>query len=106
MGWIDMLSRTYDLCSDLVGEEINEDPILLPVAHSTANAQIELTVDMEGNLVSALTGTVEKNGRNEITVIPVTEDSAARSNGNFPHPLCDKLCYAAGDYSRYTGEGQ
>lgn len=104
MGWIDMLSRTYDLCSDLVGEEINEDPILLPVAHSTANAQIELTVDMEGNLVSALTGTVEKNGRNEITVIPVTEDSAARSNGNFPHPLCDKLCYAAGDYSRYTGE--
>lgn len=104
MGWIDMLSRTYDVCSGLVGEEVNDDPILLPIAHSTANAQVELTVDMEGNLVNELTGIVEKNGKNELTIIPVTEDSAARSNGNFPHPLCDKLCYVAGDYSGYTGE--
>ena len=104
LGWIDMLSRTYDACSSLAGQEIGDDPVLLPIAHSTANAQIELTVDMEGNFIGELTEVVEKNGRYEITIIPVTEDSAARTNGNFPHPLCDKLCYVAGDYSRYTGE--
>ena len=74
MGWIDMLGRTYDMCSDIVGKEINEDSVLLPLAHSTANAQIELTVDMDGNVVKELTEQVVKNGRNEITIIPVTED--------------------------------
>lgn len=103
LSWIEMLSRTYDACSSLVGEETDGGLILLPLSHSTANAQIELTVDMGGNLVRELTCTVEKNGKNEVTVIPVTEDSASRSNGNFPHPLCDKLCYVAGDYSKYTG---
>lgn len=102
MGWIEMLDRTYDRCLDVVGKEINDDPILLPIAHSTANAQIELAVDMEGNFVRELTATIQKNGRDEITVIPVTEDSASRGNGNFPHALCDKLCYVAGDYSAYT----
>lgn len=104
MGWVEMLSKTYDACSHLAGREINDDPVLLPVAHSTVNAQIEITVDMEGNLIKSLTGIVEKDRKNEITIIPVTEDSASRTNGNFPHPLCDKLCYVAGDYSRYTGD--
>ena len=106
MGWVEMLSRTYDACGKFVGEEVGEDPVLLPIAHSTANAQIEVTVDLDGNFVGALTEIVAKNGKNEITVIPVTEDSASRGNGNFPHPLCDKLCYVAGDYSKYTGEGK
>lgn len=106
LGWIDMLSRTYDACSSLAGIETDGGLVLLPLSHSTANAQIELTVDMNGEFVRELTSTVEKNGRNEVTVIPVTEDSAARSNGNFPHPLCDKLCYVAGDYSEYTGEAK
>lgn len=104
LGWIETLSRTYDACSSLVGVELDGGLTLLPLSHSTANAQIELTVDMDGNPVRELTSVVEKNGRNEVTVIPVTEDSAARSNGNFPHPLYDKLCYVAGDYSKYTGE--
>lgn len=104
LGWIEMLSRTYDACSSLAGIEMDGGLMLLPLSHSTANAQIELTVDRNGELVRELTSTVEKNGRDEVTIIPVTEDSAARSNGNFPHPLCDKLCYVAGDYSRYTGE--
>lgn len=104
MGWIEMLSKTYDACSSLVGVELDGGLTLLPLSHSTANAQIELTVDMDGNPIRELTSMVEKNGRNEVTVIPVTEDSAARGNGNFPHPLCDKLCYVAGDYCKYTGE--
>lgn len=60
-----------------------------------------MTVDMDGNFQKA--EKLEK-GRNAVTVIPVTEDSAARSSGIAPHPLCDKLCYVAGDYSFYTGD--
>lgn len=104
MGWIEMLAKTYDACSEVVGKEINDEPVLLPIAHSTANAQIEITVDMNGNFIRELSEVVEKNEGNEITIIPVTEDSASRGAGNFPHALCDKLCYVAGDYSQYTGE--
>ena len=104
MGWIEKLDKTYDLCLNVVGKEVNDDPILLPISHSTANAQIELTVDMNGNFVKELTEIVPKNGKEEVTIIPVTEDSASRGNGNFPHALCDKLCYVAGDYFRFTGD--
>ena len=60
LGWIEMLSRTYDACSSLVGVELDGGLTLLPLSHSTANAQIELTVDMNGNLVRELTSVVEK----------------------------------------------
>lgn len=107
MGWIDTLSKTYEACESLIGVEVDNAPMLLPIAHSTQNAQIELTVDLNGNIVGELTKTIqEKNGRDELTVIPVTEDSASRSNGNFPHPLCDKLCYVAGDYTLYTKDNK
>ena len=104
LGCMQMLSQTYDEHSEYIGEEINGQPMLLPVFHSTLNAQIELTVDYDGNFKPNLTKVIEKNGKDEVTVIPVTVDSASRGNGNFPHLLCDKLCYVAGDYSEYTKE--
>ena len=52
----------------------------------------------------ALSGIIPKDGEDKITIIPVTEDSASRSNGSCPHALCDKLCYVAGDYSLYTNK--
>lgn len=102
MGWIDRLCETYDACINVAGEHVNGEPVLIPVAHSTANAQIEVFVNYNGELVSA--SVVEKDGYNEVTIIPVTEDSATRTNGNSPHPLHDKLCYVAGDYVKYTGD--
>ena len=48
MGWIQMLEKTYDACESIVGKKVNEDPILLPISHSTANAQLEVTIDMDG----------------------------------------------------------
>lgn len=101
MAWMKMLADTYDAYGELAGRAVNEQAILLPLAHSTANAQIEITLDLSGNLLHC--EKLEK-GKDVVTVIPVTEDSASRGNGNFPHPLCDKLCYIAGDYSAYTGE--
>ncbi len=101
MAWLKTLAETYDVYSQLAGAEKNDQAVLLPISHSTFNAQIEVTIDEEGNFRNA--GKLEKGG-DVVTVIPVTEDSAARSSGIAPHPLCDKLCYIAGDYTQYTGE--
>lgn len=101
MAWLKALSDTYEVFEHLAGVEKDGQPVLLPIFHSTLNAQIEVTIDEDGNFISSKK--VEK-GNDAVTIIPVTEDSAARSSGIAPHPLCDKLCYLAGDYSVYTGE--
>ena len=92
MGWTNELYRVYELaCSDPENE-------LLPVSHSTANAQIELIIDERGNFKGARTVPKEET----VTIIPVTEDSGARANGICPMPFADKLVYIAGDYPKYT----
>lgn len=103
MAWLKTLAETYDVYEDLAGVDKNDQPVLLPISHSTFNAQIEVTIDPEGNFHDARK--LEK-GRDAVTIIPVTEDSAARSSGIAPHPLCDKLCYIAGDYTLYTGDNK
>lgn len=101
MAWLKTLAETYDVYADLAGVEKNEQAVLLPISHSTFNAQIEVTIDKDGNFLSAKK--LEK-GSDVVTIIPVTEDSAAKANGITPHPLCDKLCYIAGDYTLFTGD--
>lgn len=101
LAWFRTLAETYDVYADLAGVVKNEQAVLLPISHSTFNAQIELTIDGDGNFRGAKK--LEK-GKDAVTIIPVTEDSAARSSGIAPHPLCDKLCYIAGDYALYTGD--
>ena len=103
MAWFRTLAETYDVYANLAGVVKNEQAVLLPISHSTFNAQIELAIDEDGNFRGSKK--LEK-GKNSVTIIPVTEDSAARSSGIAPHPLCDKLCYIAGDYTLYTGDGK
>lgn len=101
MAWLKTLADTYDVHSEQAGVIKNDQPVLLPLSHSTFNAQIEVTLDEDGNF----TGSKKLDkGPDVVTIIPVTEDSAARSSGVAPHPLCDKLCYVAGDYVLYTGD--
>ncbi|MGB4092300.1 MAG: type I-C CRISPR-associated protein Cas8c/Csd1 [Ruminococcus flavefaciens] len=96
MSWTDELYKIYEFNSD---REFGEnEPVMLPVAHSTANAQIEITIDLEGNFKGAKT--VEKP--DAVTVIPATENSATRSSGICAMPFSDKLIYIAGDYSTYA----
>ncbi|PRR82654.1 type I-C CRISPR-associated protein Cas8c/Csd1 [Clostridium vincentii] len=100
MSWIHKLYDTYENCKSevgVVGADERKTP-LLPIGHSTQNAQIEVVINGEGNLVSARTLGKEET----VTIIPVTEDSASRGNGVLPHPLCDKLQYVAGDYAIYV----
>jgi len=98
LSWIEKLYETYENNLTFVGRRDDDQTMLLPVAHSTQNAQIEVVLDGEGNFRRAMR--VEKIDAE--TLIPVTEDSAARGNGILPHPLCDKLIYVAGDYQELS----
>lgn len=92
MSWTNELYRVYELME-------GKENCPAPVAHSTANAQIELMIDEEGNFKSA--AVIPKE--DEETIIPVYEDSASRSSTKAsPHALNDKLKYLAGDYSKYV----
>ena len=72
---------------------------MLPVSHSTANAQIEVTLKADGTFVTA-SALSREEGLN--TLIPVTDDSGARTSGVCAMPLADKLIYLCGDYSEYV----
>ncbi len=102
MSWIQKLYDTYENCRSevgVIGNNVAMTP-LLPIAHSTQNAQVEIVINGDGNFLRAKV--IEKD--DAVTIIPVTEDSAARGNGVLPHPLCDKLQYVAGDYTKYVAK--
>ena len=96
MSWTEELYKIYEYNSSR--EFKDNEPVMLPVAHSTANAQIELKIDLEGNFKGARV--VEKS--DAVTIIPATEDSATRSSGVCAMPFDDKLIYIAGDYCNYA----
>lgn len=93
MSWTNELYKVYER-----GIGTKDGKTMLPISHSTANAQIELTITEDGEFVKA----TEVDKANAVTIIPVTEDSATRSSGIAPMPLADKLVYIAGDYGKYA----
>lgn len=98
MSWIEKLYETYERCAaapQLAGEA------LLPIAHTTQQAHIEIVLDGNGHFRRA--NVVPKSDCT--TLIPCTEESGGRS-GRRPanHPLSDKLQYVAGDFLDYGGE--
>lgn len=96
MSWTNELYAIYDLALNI--EEAGDGKGILPVSHSTQNAQIELTISESGDFVDA-----QKIDKAEaVTIIPVTESSGARSSGICPMPFADKLLYIAGDYSEFA----
>lgn len=96
MAWMSTLYQTYEANVKMAGKSVEGTP-LSPIAHMTANAQIEILIDSNGEFCGA--HTVEKEDAK--TIIPVTEASASRSSGDAPHALCDNLSYVAGDFGRY-----
>ena len=100
MSWVNELIDLYEINSDKVGtiEYRGDMPyVLLPPFHTTVTAQIEVTIDRNGNFKEAKLVSPE----DKLTVIPVTEKSGSRTAGKEPHPLCDNLRYLAGDYTKY-----
>lgn len=99
MSWLNDLYLTYEACKGEAGIVKANQPLLLPMAHLTQNAQLEVVLDSEGNFSRAYRVPKE----DAVTVIPVTEDSGGgRGNAIFPHPLADTLEYIAGDYGNFV----
>lgn len=101
------LIDTYNANEQMAGKvmtkvfynEKSVEYMLLPIAHTTQTAHIEVIVDLNGELIDAYA--IDKKS----TVLPFTEESGSRAGKVFrPHVLHDKLVYTAGDYEKYTGE--
>lgn len=89
MSWIKNLADTYNNVSDHIGTPNEKGFVLLPPNHMTAKTDICVTIDGDGEFISASGG---KDDAINI-VIPCTEDSAARTSGVVPHPLHDQIGY-------------
>jgi len=102
MSWIAQLVKTYDVNASLAGkfDVDGSKAVLPPIGHIIQNAQIEITVDGEGNFVQARALSKEE----QPTLMPCTPDSASRTSRPEPHPLHDKLNYVARDYDLYHEE--
>ncbi len=99
MSWMNMLYQTYENNKAMAGKA-GENVTLSVIAHAVVNAQLEITLNNNGEFVKA--DIVDKD--NCKTLIPVTEASASRSSGIAPHALSDTLSYIAGDYSSYIND--
>ncbi len=98
MSWMQQLYATYEKCQSNTFEFHRDNMPLLPIAHTTQNAQIEITLNEKGEFRRAKKISPEQSK----TIIPCTEASGGRTSGKVPHPLCDKLIYLAADYEKYT----
>lgn len=86
MGLMQKAVETYDKMSHLIGKEIEKKETLAPVGHIIAKPAILITIDSDGNFVSA--EKVEKK-----IPIPVTEESSGRTSSPVAHCLCDQIGY-------------
>ncbi len=94
MTWVNRLVKTYE---SRITTEGQANAQMAPIAHMNAKAQLEVTLNQEGEFVTARS--VEKEDMD--TLIPVTEASAGRSSGIAPHGISDTLSYVAGDFSEH-----
>lgn len=90
MSWTSELYKVYMHHKD--------DQDFLPLYHIQVQAAIEVTLDENSRFVTA--ELLEKECA--ATIVPVTEDSATRSNSPSPMPFTEKLSYIAGDYCQYA----
>lgn len=91
MGLFQKAVETYNCNQNLVGVSKEDNEILAPISHTLTRANIEVTVDKDGNYKSARL--VDKDAPK--IIIPVTEASNGRTSSLSPHPLCEQLKYLA-----------
>ena len=96
MSWMEQLVQTYDENERFAGRDDVDGmrALLPPVGHIVQNAQIEMTLSADGELIQAEVIPKELQS----TLIPCTPESASRTNRPSPHPLHDNLSYVARDY--------
>ncbi len=91
MGLLQKACETYDCHAGLAGQIREGHETLPPISHILTSAQIEITLNRDGNFVNARA--VDKTEPK--IVIPVTEESGGRTVAPCPHPLCEQLGYLA-----------
>ena len=102
MGLMQQAYYTYcTLEKKHAGQYLAEDKRpLAPILHQITKADLEITLNSEGELLSA-----RREGTSDSSIIiPVTEKSAGRTGENSnAHPLCDKICYLSPQFpEKYT----
>lgn len=97
MGWLETLYNSYQYLEAQAGKNSANVENLLPPAVIVQNAQVEITLNMDGNFVRAKF--VEKEDAKTRT--PCTEKSASRTSKPEPHCLFDNMMYLAGDFDKY-----
>ncbi len=108
MGLLQKAVETYDAMSHRAGIVFEgEEEALAPVGHTLLEVQIKITLDQNGNFVTA--HEMDKNASK--IIVPVTEESAGRTSkatAERPHPLCDYLRYLLPqnqvEYSHYIAQ--
>lgn len=95
MSWITALSALYEANKDQAGEIKSwgkDTLVLMPPGYDTMKAQIEVTIDEDGEFINA----IQISDKNSRTIVPYPE---GRTSGIKALPLCDNLEYVAGDYT-------
>lgn len=100
MGLLQAAYRTYDTLDKIytAGAPLEGMKTLTPVSHMIQNAEIEITITLDGKFISAIN--VDK--KDNETVIPVTEESANRTSKFSPHPLAEQFEVLSGKDSEKT----
>ena len=89
MGLLQQAVKTYDCMEKigLVGKYREGKTVLAPVSHIITRADLEVTINAEGEFVSASA----VGAKDPKIIIPATESSAGRTSGISAHPLCEQL---------------
>ncbi|TDQ57408.1 CRISPR-associated Csd1 family protein [Mesocricetibacter intestinalis] len=100
MSWMQKLYRTYNEVEKSADLSDLDKANLAPLWHSPQTAHINITLDGDGNFISA-----RVLSDKPIVMLPVTENSEGRTSGLAPHALADSLQYIAKDLRlTYTAE--
>lgn len=91
MGLLQKALETYDAMERLAGIYVEGKEPLAPVGHIVTKAQIEVTIDADGQFISA-----QATDKDKKIIIPVTEESSGRTSSPAAHPLCEQLGYLLG----------
>lgn len=90
MGLMQSACETYEAMAAKYVGNYDQKEALAPVAHIVTSSNIEVTLTLDGQFMSA--SAVDKDAPK--IIIPATEKSAGRSGKDpIPHPLCDKVKY-------------
>lgn len=92
MGLFQKALETYECFEKKAGIPQEGHTTLMPISHIMQKAQVEISIDINGNFCGA--ALVDKE--NQKTIIPAMVESAGRSGKVIaPHPLSDQLQYLA-----------